>query len=72
MDKIACSSRCGESACNCREEYFEHLKAENERLTEQIQNLNEACRQAEKRWQAAMKEQGFMVGPTVEGPDIRD
>ncbi len=26
--KVACSSSCGESACDCREEYFRRLQAE--------------------------------------------
>ncbi len=32
MNKISCSTRCGKSACDCREKYFKQIEAENKRL----------------------------------------
>jgi len=55
------------------------LQAENEvnikrikELEEQIRNLNDLHQQEEKRMLKALKEQGFAMGPFVEGPEIRD
>ena len=48
------------------------LKERIEELEAQIENLNEAHRIDNRRLEKALKEQGFEVGPFVEGPDIRD
>ena len=48
------------------------LKAENKRLKEQIKSLIDMYARDKKRMEKALEEQGFQVGPLVEGPDIRD
>ena len=48
------------------------LLAENQKLKSSIKAMVEQSEKNKKRLLTALKEQGFKVGPFVEGPDIRD
>ena len=50
----------------------EQLETENARLKKQIKSLIDMYDRDKRRMEKALAEQGFKVGPLVEGPDIRD